>query len=336
MRRITFIAIITLLGFLGAFLAAGFGVDDRELWWIGSHIKVIREQLVDLADHLRLYREAHGRYPTNDEGLSALDNFDARIEVHLYHDPARPQSAPGFRPGGGLSRYGWTRAQANIAAWRAEHGSVPADIEQLSAAVHLGFDWLPPEVENETGARRAQVAITRGNNLFVITEAGVMTPWMLPYVYENRAGLDPAKFQGSPADTDRARRYSVRVADGVYVYSVGAQCYAADYDRWWWGINGVRLLGAAMIPGAIVMIVRAVRASRKAPVVLFVVAAGLGLVAHGMNHATCYVMSNIFGQRDRGMIARQRELLESCHARGILNDATYRKVLSSLPPDADE
>ena len=336
MARKAFITIAILLGGLGAFLAAGYGGDDRGLWWIGSHLNVIQGQLADLADHVRRYRKAHGRYPANDEGLSALDDFDARFAMHLYRDPMRPCDAPTFQPGQSGDRFFWLQVRDHIAKWRAEHGSAPTDIEQLSLATRFTFGQAPFEQDNDTGAECAEVAVGCGNNLFVITEAGVLSPWMLPYVYENRNGLDPSKFQGSPADADRERRYSVRVDDGVYVYSMGAQCFSERYDRTWWSYNGVRFVGVALLLGAVVTIAVAVRAPRKAAVALFVVSAGLGLAAAELGYATCYVMSAFFKRRDPEMIVRQLELLETFHARSILNDATYRKVRSSLPSVADE
>lgn len=45
--------------------------------------------------------------------------------------------------------------------------------------------------------------------------------WGIPYIYENRAGLDKKIFKDSPVKYDTRHRYSVKVDEDVYFYSVG-------------------------------------------------------------------------------------------------------------------
>jgi len=48
----------------------------------------IQQPLSALKVHLRNCRESHGRYPSTDEGLAALDNFTTRVKIRMYrHAP---------------------------------------------------------------------------------------------------------------------------------------------------------------------------------------------------------------------------------------------------------
>ena len=87
MRKVVFVVLIVALGGIGAWLVAGYGRDDRGQWWLRSHLEIVQDQLADLKDHLQAYREAHGRYPTNDEGLATLDNFESRFKAYLRRHP---------------------------------------------------------------------------------------------------------------------------------------------------------------------------------------------------------------------------------------------------------
>jgi hypothetical protein len=55
------------------------------------------------------------------------------------------------------------------------------------------------------------------------TEAGVVSKWREPLVYENRRGLPATLFADSGATRDPERRYSVRVDPDIYIWSVAAE-----------------------------------------------------------------------------------------------------------------
>ena len=107
MRRTVYLAIIVLGATSGAYLIAGYGQDDRGQWWLRSHLTIIRDQLDGLRNHLRRHKEAHGRYPTNDDGLAVLDNFEARFTVYFYRDPAEPLDSLRSLHRGGYGRFWW-------------------------------------------------------------------------------------------------------------------------------------------------------------------------------------------------------------------------------------
>ena len=73
------------------------------------------------------------------------------------------------------------------------------------------------------------VATSVSDTAFPISEAGVYSHWLIPYVYENRRGLDPSQFAGSPADRDHGRWYSVQADEGIYAYSVGAMIRSREH-----------------------------------------------------------------------------------------------------------
>jgi len=59
---------------------------------------------------------------------------------------------------------------------------------------------------------------------------GPLSRWEVPYVYENRRGIDPEKFADSPVEKEHAERYSLKVDNGIYVYSSGGYELSKDYD----------------------------------------------------------------------------------------------------------
>ena len=81
------IACIVVLGASGGLLVWWPYGDDRDMSWIRGHLRVIQDQLGSIEHALRGYREERGRYPTNDEGLSVLDNFESRFKLTYYEDP---------------------------------------------------------------------------------------------------------------------------------------------------------------------------------------------------------------------------------------------------------
>ncbi len=332
MRRWMCIFAIVVSGGFGAFLAAGYGTDSRGEWWVGSHLEIIREQLGVVGQHLLAYRQTHGRYPTNDEGLAALDDFEVRIAATVHALPVpRLGGAEGFSLR--YSRFGWTMIKPALREHRRRLGRPPQDLEELAP---LGLDaalGLEPSPQGESRPVVVDVAIDRADNLLLLCPAGVLSPWLLPYVYENRNGLDPDLCRGSPADADPKRRYSVRVDEGVYVYSIGGRLYAEEMDRLWWERNRPRFFGAALLAAALVLtVVLAVRRGRRgraAPVVLLA-AAFAGAGGHFLGQVTCYVMAPLFYERDAKMVARQRALLDTYHRRGVIGDEAYDRAVAAL------
>ena len=80
------LAAILALGIAGGLLVWWPFHDDRSISWIRCHLDIVQSQLHGLAGQLQEYRKAHGQYPSNDEGLGVLTNFESRLTLAYYLD----------------------------------------------------------------------------------------------------------------------------------------------------------------------------------------------------------------------------------------------------------
>ncbi len=328
--RIASLGLIVVFGGVGTFLAAGYGGDDRSLSRTRNHLKVIQDQLAGLKNLLQDYRQTHGRYPTNDQGLAALDNFDARFKIRTAagvgawdHDqPAMPIDG---------DRFFWRLYGQYLKSYREQTGGPPRDGETFGQAT--GWPWSHERSypDQEVRILEFDIGITRDDRMFLLSEAGVLSPWHIPYVYENRSGLEPSAFADSPVDRDPDRRFSVAVDDGVYVYSVGGEFYVEQLRQQWWERNLPRFVGAGLIALALVSAV-ALSLSRVGAAANFIalaISAALGLGGHAASYATCYVPSPLFSYRDSAMVQRQKELLARYRDAGVIGEATYQRAVEA-------
>ena len=315
-----FILIGATAGF-GTFLACGYGQDDRGITGYDWELSIIAHQLADLEEMLGEYRKTHGRYPTNDEGLAVLDTFAARFAVPSERDPAGdwPRYAE-------YGRFFWQASQDCIRRYREETGHVPRNHEELIAAQGSVPDrHAPPAVF------RAELAVGRQDNIFLSTPAGALSPYRLPYVYENRSGLPPDAFADSPAN-DGDKRYAVEVDEGIYISAVGGRELAKGARDAWWEYQTPRFVGAGMIVLAVVMSLAMVRPKRllRAAGAVMLGTAALGAIADRLGTASCYIPGEMFAFRSPELVSQQKELLRKYHAAGVINDATYARSLEAI------
>jgi hypothetical protein len=304
--------------------------------WREDHLTVIQEQMAQLKELTLEYGKAHGRYPTNDEGLAALDTFISRFNITLYratdsnglfvYDSCRP-------PLGFLSHL---KIFAEVL--RKEPGHLPAPGQAAPRFMPNLFSEEPKKPERPYQAFAAELAVAKNGEVYIITPGGIDSPWLLPYIYENRNGLDSSAFAHSPVNRDAAGRYSVRVDDGVYIYSAGGESYArvVFVQRVW----AIALLAAslAMFITAIVYAVKNVRQARRRVVAfssswnaVFGTVLAAGVIAV-INTPMCYAMIPLFSVHEPKMAARQRELLDKYRAAGVISEETYRKSLAAVEP----
>jgi hypothetical protein len=59
----------------------------------------------------------------------------------------------------------------------------------------------------------------------------LFTVWSEPFIYENRSGLPHSSFSRSAADEDAGGRYSIKVDNGIYVWSVAGKRCDESYRR---------------------------------------------------------------------------------------------------------
>jgi hypothetical protein len=334
-RRICLIA-IGVATICGGILVGGFP-RPVDVSWNELRLEVVKDQLADLKALLLAYKASHGAYPSNDDGLAALDGYSDRFVVGLRKQPGSDSTAFS-RNGYYRTKPGWSADRLALAKYRQEHGHGPRSEAELFQAIlgnplqgdgtsHIGTSYMPIPVE---------VGIGPGDCLLVLCPAGIMTPWLVPYVYENRTGTDPTAFQDSPANSGDPR-WSICVDDGVYVYSLGAKAYAAEYDSAFWPETGLLYLGCALLAGGFVGLILVIVSRRKSVVgslfvgmLLFGVytffSFGLGTLANFNRQPE----PDLFGHCEPKAIAEQRTLLKEFHKRGILGDEAYEKALMGL------
>jgi hypothetical protein len=288
-----------------------------------------------VAETLIKYQDVHGHYPDNNQGLHALDTFDARFEALM--EPGSSGSAttdpdPASFFLGLAYRNFWFRINDNIRRQRADNGRLPLGAEELEiypffvSGNDLSFG------ENE---RRAQVAISQNNCFYLLGPNCVYDPSLTPYGYENRNSMDGKLFTGSIANSDPRRKFSREVAPGVYVYSYNARDCYRTYWHALWARRG-RIYGCGTLALGL-FVVAALRARKyrlwKTPLVFPAVAA---LLAFGLSSGirmTCYIPSSM-PRRNAKDLDAQKRLLEKFRDSGVINAETYGKAMKGFETEA--
>ena len=334
---ISFIGLILLLCAAGGFLLLWPFEDDRSLYWYRSHLEIIDSQLQGLKELLQDYKSRHGRYPTNDEGLATLDNFESRFTLTYYIDSksVRPLESSGFT-GVGTNRFWWQNSRESLLEYRNQHGKMPQNAEEFRET-HLSGFLFDEEEEDMLNVRRIkkEIGIDRHGNVFLFDRSGILSPWLLPYNYENRVGSKPQAFEGSLADGNRWG-YSIQVDDGVFISSVGGYLYTGKLNELWWERYGPRFPGGLLIAIGFTLAILGFRKKRSFRPLWAIVAviAGFFVGVHMIHRVTCYIMSNLFSHRSPEMVAMQRDLLEKYRNNGVISEETYRRAVSAVERDA--
>jgi hypothetical protein len=317
---------IVILCFAGGSLVLWPYLDDPSLRWHQAHLEVIDNQLQGLKELLLEYKARHGRYPTNDEGFAVLDNFESRFTITWYRprDEANPQDFSAF-PGGNRGQPWWLFSKRALGLFRDKHGRAPRNQEELNEEPFPNWAEFAP-----IGGQPVtlEIAIDRHDNMFLPDRSGILSPWLLPYIYENRNDCDATAFRGSLADGDRWG-VSVRVDEGVHVFSTGGYLYAREVDAMQWARLRPRLLGAILlvigIGGAIYSAVQTKRLLPTLGIVAIIpgliVAAYFWIIVitHGGHRAH-------FSRRDPEMVSLQMELLDKYRENGVISEEAYRNL----------
>jgi hypothetical protein len=178
-------------------------------------------------------------------------------------------------------------------------------------------------------------------------EGGILSPWFEPFVYENRRGLSDSLFTDSPANPDKEQYYSIKVDDGIYIYSVGAMLYAQEYKTLLAEIKMMNGISIAIVILEIVLVIVFIRLFIKARkpakepqkwwvrglktagrTLLVLLSVVIGPVS--IPHITCYVMTSFGLYRRPEMITQYNALLDKYRQRGVINDQTYQKIKQGL------
>jgi len=219
----------------------------------------------------------------------------------------------------------------SLIEFRKQHGRYPNNDEGLLALESLKAASL--EFDDDI------VEASRDGSYFqiVVGKSGLLSPWLVPYTYENRAGFPPKAFEFSPVNDDPRGHYSIRVDEGVFVYSVGAMINYRRYVALLWEMYSVRGLTLAVL---LLWIVLFVRTPRKKPAcsVAASVATLLGSAA-ALILATMVVIvplgattyMNYFTSFPRPkMLVVYTALLEKYRQAGVIKEDTFQKTMKAL------
>ena len=308
--------------------------DDRDVGLPRRSWEAHSACLDGLAHALTKYREKHGAWPGNDEGLYALDTFDARFKALVPVQPPVPGEVAFPDPARFLEHHvfprflRWRMFSDEIAAFRTKHGRAPQN------AAEFGAPLFQPEGLDDPDFRKIECAITDNNQLLLLGGHSVLDPSLTPYVYENRDNLGKEPFAGSIADADRGRKFSRQLAPGIVVYSYNARdCYESYRDAWIGRYGRVYAFGALALGLWVAAIVRAVRHRLfKGPLLIPPLAWVLTAAAGTVVMATCYIASSL-PHRSPKALAAQKELLKKFRDSGVIREETYQKALQAFEAD---
>lgn len=270
--RYVYIVLAAMITLVGSVIIEN---TDRHVGFsrLPHRLEITRKQMDAMAGYLRDYSKEHGHYPSNDEGLPAVQNLVQACRAH-------------------------------------EH-----DYESDLFLCRLG-------------------------------SSGILSRWGDPFIYENRKGIDDAKFEDSGATLDRHREYSVRVDDGVYIWSLGARRAYGEFCYWRPRMYGAIGMVAAIVLGLVALFARSsvISHCRKTGIRerwcdgIMPALGGLLLslvlpfFASPMFMATCYVMSAV-SNRDEKLTREYKAVLAKYHQRGVISDSAHSKMLRALDTD---
>ncbi|HUT01492.1 MAG TPA: hypothetical protein VM031_03485 [Phycisphaerae bacterium] len=152
-----------------------------------------------MADRLRKYKAAHGRYPSTDEGLPVLSDYQ-----HRFSTDGRGRELWGAEP------VRWTAR-----AFRERRSRWPTNQGELWE------DNVP--IRSHRPVEGIEVAISREGEVYLLYHGETLSAFNRPFCYENLATETGEGAGLSLAPPDPLGMHSVKVDDGVVLYSPGAE-----------------------------------------------------------------------------------------------------------------
>lgn len=178
---------------------------------LNTRLAIFQQQLSNLGTLLREYKGGHGEYPSNNKGLLSLDTFGSWHQVY----------AGIIRRGDSYDIVGMRRLENDDELKRfieeqRQKWKHPRPMPDFFVSIITEESNLSEYKEYTMGIRKDDIG-------FIWGPVGPIDRWsLMPYLYENRIGLEPSAFEGSVINKDVSQNYSMRVDDGIYVYSIAA------------------------------------------------------------------------------------------------------------------
>lgn len=170
------------------------------------------------------------------------------------------------------------------------------------------------------------------------SNSGIITLWGEPFIYENREGFPASAFADSEATRDTEQKYSIKVDNGVYVWSIAADQQYHKYKVW---ILRLRILFAAVIAASLILLATYIWYTWKATggkfwrsILWSTAKAVLGLLAvtflvFPIFVRTCYAMSTT-RLRTPELTHDYITLITKYHNRGVISDKAYKKIINNM------
>jgi hypothetical protein len=204
--------------------------------------------------------------------------------------------------------------------FRDQNGRYPTNEEGIASAMPADSIW------KDSIKERPRVKLGA---------AGMISPWGVPYVYENRIGLDPQLFADSPVQNDKGHYYSNKVDEDVFVYSIGCIPVAQEYIK----LNRAKMIASDTAIGGIVLfailwIICRARPRSRVRQAAGVIAGAFGIFLSffvpQVFSVSCYEPMPYGEWRKGEVMVDYYDLLQKFRARGIIADEGYEKLENAL------
>ncbi|MBI5360084.1 MAG: hypothetical protein HZA48_05820 [Planctomycetes bacterium] len=224
-----------------------------------------------------------------------------------------------------------TKLKDELILYKQQNGKYPDNNEGFLALDKLKSGMQSCELNNRYYASYPYEMTFSGTE--------ILSPWLIPYVYENRNGLKPAVFRDSPASDKYG--ISIKVDDGIFVYSPAAIVFNRYYKMLLYELYAVRLISAGLPIFFLILLMRHTPKRRlnklppKRPSLLKKLA-GISIFLISMfagtipNQITCYVMIHFSRYKHPEMAAEYVSLLNKYRDNGVITEATYQKRLKII------
>lgn len=162
-------------------------------------------------------------------------------------------------------------------------------------------------------------------------DSEILSPWYVPFIYENRRGQNENMFSESPVNNDHGENYSVRVDEGIFVYSSGAIDSFKTYTLFKMRLyKGYCFFAFTYVLVFFLFISVLTKKFQGILIALSVSVYGYFINVGSMVRSTCYA-TDVFSKYEHIDKAEVYvELLNKYHDAGVISDETYAKRLKIM------
>ena len=217
-----------------------------------------------------------------------------------------------------------------VKRYEREHGRYPSNDEGLAAVA----ETMERDQEQEHGWDKIPDEVWRGLIRADVADGRILSVWGDPLIYENRRGLPKRAFAASGVADDPHGQYSVKIDDGIYVWSLASRDQAqalAGYARRSWIVVICFALGIGVSLFLYVVMGRRTWARFVISVLSGITAVLLTLaIAFPVVMRACYDRPYHAGKRTLRLTKEYLAVMDAYHERGVISDASYTKLRKAM------